>query len=296
MRSDSRARTPARGTAIVFGEVLIDVYHNEEVVAGALLHVASHLAALGWKTHFVTRIGADSDGARIRAVLARYNLDGDFVEVDPELPTGRVTVSTEDGENRFTIHRPAAWDAIECAASPPPHDVFCYGTLAARDERTRATLRRLLSSSGARLKALDMNLRPPDVDADVLRLALEGASVLKLNEEELDQAARILGLRPFPGSYFEAAPGLEWLCVTRGPKGASLHDRSGGTWTIAGAEVEVVDTVGAGDAFMAGLVDALAGDAPPRAALAAATDCAVSVLTARGGLPGAERRAARGTV
>jgi fructokinase len=275
----------ARGTAVVFGEVLIDVYPDAEVVAGAPLHVAAHLAGLGWITHFVTRIGNDRDGARVRLLLAEQGLDGAHVEVDPELPTGRVTVRPGDGENQFTIHRPAAWDAIEAAADPPDHELFCYGTLAARSATTRTTLARLLAAGPARIRALDINLRPPDVEADVLRLALQGATVLKLNEEEVSEAARILGLDADPESYFGAWPGIEWLCVTRGPKGASLHDRAGGTWTVPGPGVAVVDTVGAGDAFTAGLVDGLARARPPHEALAAANACASSVLTKRGGLP-----------
>jgi fructokinase len=276
-------------TAVVFGEVLVDVYPDEEVVAGALLHVAAHLVALGWTTHFVTRIGDDPEGARVRSVLAQHRLDGDFLEIDPELPTGRVTVHTHEGENRFTIHRPAAWDAIDGRAPLPEHAVFCYGTLAARSQVTRSALQRYLSSTRAPIKALDMNLRPPDCEPAVLGTALRPATLLKLNEEELTQAGRILGIASDPSSYFGAAPSLQWLCVTQGSRGAALYDRAGRSWSLAAAEVEVTDTVGAGDAFMAGLVDALARGQRPDEALAAANNCAVSVLRKRGGLPDVPR-------
>ena len=271
--------------AVVFGEALIDVFPEQELVAGAPLHVAVHLAARGWTTWFVTRVGADERGERIRALLAEYGVETALVEVDRELPTGHVTVELADAGHSFVIHRPAAWDVIEGPERLPPHDAFCYGTLAARSQRSRATLERLLAASPAPLRALDVNLRPPDVDAGVLRIALARATLVKLNGEEFDAVAEILRLPAAPDAYFRAAPALEWLCVTRGEAGAELYARSGERWTVPGAAVTVVDTVGAGDAFAAGLVEARARGLSAPEALELAQAAAASVLGRRGGLP-----------
>jgi fructokinase len=270
---------------VVFGEALIDVFPDHEVVAGAPLHVAVHLAARGWITWLVTRIGDDPAGERIRDVLERYRVDASLIEVDGALPTGKVTVEISGHDHGFVVHRPAAWDAIAGPARLEAHDAFCYGTLAGRDDRSRRTLERLLSMSNAPLRVLDMNLRPPDVNPEVLEIGLAAATVLKVNSEELAAAAEILGLAAEPESYFDAAPALQWLCVTRGEHGANLYCMSGEEWAIRGPSAEVVDAVGAGDAFTAGLVDALARGGGGYEALEAAQEAATSVLATRGGLP-----------
>ncbi|MDQ3533768.1 MAG: PfkB family carbohydrate kinase [Actinomycetota bacterium] len=269
----------------MFGEALIDVYPDNRVVAGAPLHVAAHLAARGWNTRFVTRVGADPAGGRVRTTLERQGVDLSLVETDTGLPTGEVTITFDGPEHSFTIHRPAAWDAIEGPEELPAHDVFCYGSLAGRDVRSRAALRRLLDLSGAPLKAFDVNLRPPDVLPEVLRMGLRRATLLKLSDEEFGEVARVLSMAAEPAAYFDASPGLRWLCITLGADGARLIRRAGEELSIGGSEVEVVDTVGAGDVFTAGLVGALAGGATDEEALRSARDAAGAVLAQQGGLP-----------
>ncbi|MDQ3889146.1 MAG: PfkB family carbohydrate kinase [Actinomycetota bacterium] len=271
--------------AVVFGEALIDVYPEARVAAGAPLHVAVHLAARGWTVSFVTRVGDDPEGARIRDLLEDEGVDSSLVETDRELATGEVTIELRREAHSFTIHGPAAWDAIEGPDRLPAHDAFYFGTLAARAETSRDTLARLLAQSDAPLRALDVNLRHPHVDASVLALALGAATLLKTNEEELREVARALDLAAEPAALFDAAPALAWVCVTSGERGADLHARSGEKWSLEGAPVEVVDTVGAGDAFVAALVDALVRGREAEDALQLARAAAASVLGRRGGLP-----------
>lgn len=291
---------------LAFGEALIDVYPDRSVVAGAPLHVAAHLAARGWTSRLMTRVGDDEAGRRIRGVLARCGVDATLVETDRELPTGTVSIQLDGGEHSFTIRRPAAWDFIEVrqgkldavagvedrGADREPAlscDVVYFGTLAARSPVSRRTLLWLLSSARGSARgpmlAFDVNLRPPDVDDQVLGAGLAAANLVKVNEDELVEVADRLGFEAVPGAYFDAAPFLQWLCVTRGPRGAELHVRDGRWWHVQAASVDVVDTVGAGDAFAAGLIDVLAAGGEPAAALQAGVATASSVLSRRGGLP-----------
>ncbi|MDQ3866395.1 MAG: PfkB family carbohydrate kinase [Actinomycetota bacterium] len=280
-----RAACAGAPRAVVFGEALVDVFPDQEVVAGAPLHVAVHLAARGWLAWLVTRIGNDAAGARIRDLLERFGVETSLIEVDPALPTGRATVEIAGDDHGFVIHRPAAWDAIAGPARLPPHDALAYGTLAARDERSRSTLERLLATSSAPLRVFDVNVRPPDVSREVLELGLGVATVLKVNGGELEVVAALLDFAPVPESYFAVAPSLEWLCITRGEEGAELYARLGETWAIERISLDVVDTVGAGDAFTAGLLDALVHGYGGEQVLWAAQAAAASVLTCRGGLP-----------
>jgi len=274
-------------TAVCFGEALIDCFPDRRVVAGAPLHVAVHLARLGWRASLATRVGDDEDGRRIHGTLERFGVDTALVETDPLLATGTVRIELGGGDGpRFGIGRPAAWDAIVGPAQLPEADAFVYGTLAARDPRSAATLRRLLAEPFRGLRVLDVNLRPPDYSEESVRMTLEAADVLKLNGEELEAVAGLLGFEPRPADYFSFAPRLRWLCVTLGEQGARLHARDGGAWTVAAPETAtVVDTVGAGDAFTAGLVDGLARGAEPEDVFEAARTLAGEAVGHRGGLP-----------
>ncbi|MBA2313370.1 MAG: hypothetical protein H0V97_11320 [Actinobacteria bacterium] len=263
---------------------MIDVYPDARAVAGAPLHVAAHLSKLGWCARMITRLGRDPEGDLIRATLERHGVDVSLVETDEELATGTVTIHMSGTSHRFEIHKPAAWDAIQGPAGLPPHEVFLYGTLAARCETSRATMLRLLDGDCS-MRVFDANLRPPDIDVALVRHALSMATVCKVNDEELIDVAGMLGIAVTPQALFEVALALEWLCVTKGASGAELFDRSGASFSARAPEVEIIDSVGAGDAFVAGLIDGLAQRLPPQEALEHALSTATSVLTTRGGLP-----------
>ena len=118
-------------------------------------------------------------------------------------------------------------------------------------------------------------------------MTLQAASAVKLNEDELRDVASQLGIRPEPATLFARARDLEWACVTCGERGAVLSDRSGSSWHAGAEPVEVDNTVGAGDAFTAGLTEALVEGLPPDRVLQVAQRRAASILTKKGGLPGA---------
>ncbi len=252
------------------------------MVAGAPLHVAAHLASFGWEVQAVCRVGDDADGRAICRRLEEHGVGTSLVEVDPVLPTGTVSVNLDPaGRPSFTIRRPAAWDAVAGPAVAPGHDVLHFGTLALRDPRSRAALTRLLAASTCRV--VDANLRPPDYDAERLRFAVTRADIFKLSDEELPEVARLLGVPADPRALFDLGP--EWVCVTRGPAGAELHHRDGRSWDEPGRAAAVVDTVGAGDAFLAGLIDGLVPDDDGAGALQRAQQAAAAIVAQRGGFP-----------
>jgi fructokinase len=263
--------------AIAVGEALIDEYPGERVVAGAPLHVLAHLTALGWDTALVTRVGDDPDGARIVAAMASAGVGTGFVEVDPDLPTGRTTITPLPGHGHtFTVHRPAAWDAVAGPDPVPTCDVLVFGSLALRDQRSRSAVGRLVA--GAATVAVDLNLRPPDVDAAALRWALEHADLVKATAEEERLCRDLLGVSALTDL------GARWSAITSGADGAALVGRAG-AWRVPAPAVAIVDAVGAGDAFLAGLIDGLVPDGDPEDALGRGVALAADTLGRRGGMP-----------
>ena len=232
-----------------------------------------------------TRVGDDEDGRMIWSAIERYGVSSELVEVDPSLPTGTVTIAFSETGHSFEIHKPVAWDNLQLKGALPRADVVCYGSLIGRSAVARSALFRLLDEGRYPMRTFDVNLRPPDVHLETIRLALRAATVVKISEEELGGLADVLGLSGEEEELFALAPSLEWLAVTRGARGARLRHSSGASWTRPAEAVEVIDTVGAGDAFTAGLVDALAEKRSGDEAIGAAMKAAESILGQRGGLP-----------
>jgi len=270
-------------TALSFGESVVDVYPDSRVVAGSPVHVAAHLATMGWSVTLATRIGQDPDAGRIRAVLRRYGISEIAVESDPLLPTGSVTITFEGDSHSFHIHKPAAWDSLELLEIPNA-DVAVFGSLIGRSPVARSALERLLEEDFA-VRVFDVNLRLPDVHAEVIRRGLKAASIVKVSDDELVEVAQIISEPAEARSLFDYGQDLEWLAVTKGARGAGLWHRSGPSWSHPAGRPMVTDTVGAGDAFTAGLVNGLWRGISGDEALAKAAAAAESILGQRGGLP-----------
>ncbi|HHM05253.1 MAG TPA: carbohydrate kinase [Gammaproteobacteria bacterium] len=241
---------------LIFGEVLFDTFPDGSVVlGGAPFNVAWHLAGFGLNPRFISRVGDDELGRRVLAAMGAWQMDTTGVQIDPAHPTGRVSVSVEDGEPSFDILPQQAYDFIEPPGQLPPGPALLYhGSLIARAARSRETLASLRDNATAGV-FVDINLRPPWWDRATVEWALGGARWVKLNHHEL---ATVLGHDSVPAPELAAAADslrrcyeLALVVVTRGEQGA-LFCSAGTVLTVAPPVVaEVVDTVGAGDAFAA---------------------------------------------
>jgi fructokinase len=275
---------------LCIGEVLWDALPSGLFLGGAPFNVACHLRAAGVPVTMVSRVGADHLGEEVLRRAARYGVGTDLVQVDPALPTGFVRVTVDDAGNaEYEIVEPAAWDAIapsdallERAAAAR---AVVFGSLAQRNAVTRGTIERLWDTGA--LMVFDVNLRPPYDDPEIVRRSLRRADVVKINDHEMQRLAGWFGLR---GSLRETAAALaeafacRVVCVTRGSAGAALWRE--GKWTEhPGFEVEVRDTVGAGDAFLAVLLAGLLAGAEDRALLQHANLIGAYVATQLGAVP-----------
>jgi len=251
------------------GELLWDLLPEGKKLGGAPANFAYHARALGDDGLPVSRVGTDALGGEIQARLAELGLPGEQVQVDPLRPTGTVHVALDPrGLPTYTITPEVAWDYLAwdeaLAALAAKADAVCYGSLAQRGPTSRATIRAFLARTrpGA-LRVFDVNLRQSWYTPEVLRESLQRASIVKLNDAELPVVLEALGLpRGTPRSGREGmadgcralrqAFGLRLVCLTLGPEGSLLVTEQG-VVASPGVKVEVADTVGAGDAFTAGI-------------------------------------------
>lgn len=283
-----------RDVILCLGELLVDVATDgQEFAGGAPANVAAHAASLGMPSVLVSRVGDDVRGHRLRCRLAEVGVDAECVQFDAAVPTGAVLVHLADGAPSYEIASPAAWDFIADAPEPDAAaraaGVVVFGTLAQRHPVSRASIRRLVSvaaDEGATLLA-DLNLREPFYDVDTVLWCVRHCDVLKLNDGELQAVSGLLGARGerldlFSGLLREF--GLRRGVLTCGAEGAWLCE-DGALWHVPAAPVEVVDTVGAGDAFSAVLAVFLGAgfslhDAGPWCA-----EIAAAVVSQRGATP-----------
>ena len=291
------------------GEILWDSLPPGLFLGGAPFNVAGHLHALGVPVTMVSRVGADRLGREARQRIAAAGIATQLVQVDAKLPTGFVEVTLDPaGIPSYDIVEPAAWDCIELTdetlTEARAASAIVFGSLAQRSPASRATIERLCELDA--VKVFDVNLRPPCCDAAVVRRSLERADVVKLNDQELAELSAWFGLPVNLRDGIEAladAFGCRTICVTRGSAGAVLlHE---GRWCEhPGYRVEVRDTVGAGDAFLAALLKGILAGASDDALLQEANLLAACVATQSGAIPaydaeliariGRSRRAAPG--
>ena len=246
---------------ISIGEVVWDIFSDRQVLGGAPINVAYHLQNLQMDVNIITRIGDDDLGSTTLAQLENLGLSDKGVQKDPALPTGRVNVTVDaDNEPHFDIVAPAAWDAISLEEAE--HMVhgkrfhLVFGTLAQRDERSRHAIRSLWNR--ATLCFYDVNLRPPFTTEDLVFDSLAAADLVKMNGDELMTICRWAGIGTQDKTQSARALldryGVSILAVTEGKDGA---------WLVAGDDffentakpVTIADTVGAGDAFFAALIE-----------------------------------------
>jgi fructokinase len=245
------------------GEVLWDILPERTCLGGAPANFAYVTTLMGDQGIVASRVGEDSQGLEALRRLEQLGLNIDHVQTDRDHPTGMVKVEL-DGKGRaeYKIAQPAAWDFLEFTPEwqslAETADAICFGSLAQRSEKSRATIRRFVAaSSPSTIKVFDVNLRQSYYSQEVLAASMRLADIVKLNDEELPRIMSLAGL-PHKDELSSAQRlvstyDLRLVCLTRGGRG-SLLVRSGGSHEHAGFRVRVADTVGSGDAFTAGLV------------------------------------------
>lgn len=250
---------------------LQDVAAFRRAAGGAPANLAVGVARLGRRSGLLGRVGADAFGHFLQETLTKNGVDVTQLALDPEHRTGLAFVSLgPGGERSFEFFRHPAADMFLAPADVNPAVVggarilhLGSNSLAVDPCRSAALAAIGAARSAGGIVSFDVNLRlalwpHPELARERILAVLPEVDVLKVSEEE----AEFLRPRSSPGSF--AAWGLEQgarlVAVTLGAAGCYLASPTA-TRAVPGFAVNAVDTTGAGDGFLAGLLhQLLAGD------------------------------------
>ena len=246
------------------GELLWDIFKNKKKLGGAPANFAYHVSALGHNGIIISRIGNDELGREVIDFLEKLNLDTGLIQVDNQMPTGIVVVEMdENNQPYYIIKEEVAWDFLEWSEKIndllASVDAVCFGTLAQRNGAARKTILKFLKMVNNRaVKILDINLRQSFYSGQIIEESLKSADILKLNTGELEVLSSLFQINP---KYSEKdlcrflidRYSLNLICLTKGEEGSLiLNDNS--YCESPAFPYEVVDRVGAGDAFTAAMI------------------------------------------
>lgn len=252
-------------TVVGIGELLWDVFPDGKKLGGAPANFAYHCKAFGLGSYPVSCLGDDDLGREVLPVLEEHNVDMSFIAIDPEHPTGTVSVQIDkNGIPEYIIHEGVAWDHIplteEMITLAKKTDAVCFGSLAQRSKTSRQTIQNFLSATGTDcIKIYDINLRQHYYSQGLIEDMLELSTVLKLNDDELTVIAELLGFSGQEKDIIEKIASrysLDVIALTKGHAGSCLYQK-GRYSEHDGYDTKVVDTVGAGDSFTAALAEGL---------------------------------------
>jgi fructokinase len=283
-------------SVVCAGELLIDCWPSgSEQPGGAPANVACHARALGVPSVLIARLGADKHADTLGRWLLQCGVNADLCQSDRDYPSGTVQVGVSSaGSPVYDILTPAAWDFLEVTeralAAAKQASVFVFGTLSQRHPVARHSIRTLVEAACAAGVCVlaDLNLREPYYDGEIVFWTLRHCAVLKLNREELGVVSRMLGASGTDKDLFTGLLrefGIDRGVLTAGGDGEWTFEEGTLTHEPAVPGIEVVDTVGAGDAFCAALAVGLASGNNLRTSAPRAARAAAFVVSQQGATP-----------
>lgn len=243
------------------GEALWDCLPEGRKLGGAPANFAYHVGQFGWHTVVVSAIGNDPLGDEILERIEAVNLDHQIVRVP--FPTGTVQVTLSgEGIPSYEICENVAWDNIpwtaDLEALAHRTKAVCFGSLAQRSAESRNTILRFLGTMDQDTERIyDINLRQSFYSLEVIEESLRRATILKLNDEEIEVVKALLQLtgeseevcRQIIARY-ETVKMVIFTCGAIGSYVFTADETS----YVDTPKVKVADTVGAGDSFTATFV------------------------------------------
>lgn len=272
------------------GEILWDLFPNYKKPGGSPANLAYHLHLFGNHSHLLSKIGIDEHGEELLRFLLEKGVSNKYIQKDPHLPTGTVSVLVdEENEPSYTIHQPAAWDQIELTTEliqlTKSLDAFCFASLSQRNEGSKRTVEALIKKLPANcLKVYDLNIRPPFVDKETILKNIQESDIIKLNRDEYTIVGNWLNVEDTAKKILEMDYNKTVL-LTLGSEGSELINKKGRFYQKAYPIQGNGDFVGVGDAFLACVTHLMLKRIEPNQLLETSNRYAAFVASQQGSMP-----------
>ena len=283
--------------AIVFGELIWDVYPEEQVIGGAPFNFSAHLAHLGDEVWLISAVGRDVLGEKALQEARHHGIRTEFIQQN-SFPTGACLVTlNEQGIPCYQVLTDTAYDnitadkAVLTQIADRKADLFYFNTLAQRSAVSRQAVADILATVSFPEIFCDINLRENCFDRASLACCLTHATTVKISEEE-GHFLYDLGLLtpsdlPFPQAVAAAYPNLKLVVYTLGSNGSQVYECVTGRLYESGKPVSipVVSTVGAGDCYGATFASTYFAERDIEKAIRVATERSSIVVAHREAVP-----------
>ncbi|XP_050228516.1 probable fructokinase-6, chloroplastic [Mercurialis annua] len=320
---DDQSETQDSSLVVCFGEMLIDFVPTinglslvdapafKKAPGGAPANVAVGIARLGGSSAFIGKVGEDEFGYMLADILKENNVNNEGMRFDPGARTALAFVTLrKDGEREFMFYRNPSADMLLEEAELDLNlirkaKIFHYGSISLITDPCKSA--HIAAAKAAKeagsLLSYDPNLRLPlwssaESARDGILSIWELADIIKISEEEISFLTK--GEDPYDDAVVQKLfhPNLKLLLVTEGSDGCRYYTKEF-KGRVKGIKVDAIDTTGAGDAFVAGILSQLAEDFSLlqnedglRDALKFANACGALTVTERGAIPALPTREA----
>lgn len=320
---DGSPETKDSSLVVCFGEMLIDFVPTisglslsdapafKKAPGGAPANVAVGIARLGGSSAFIGKVGEDEFGYMLAEILKENNVNNEGMRFDPGARTALAFVTLRsDGEREFMFYRNPSADMLLKEAELDldlirKAKIFHYGSISLITEPCKSAhiaAAKVAKDAGVFL-SYDPNLRLPlwpsaESAREGILSIWDTADIIKISEEEISFLTK--GEDPYDDAVVQKLfhPNLKLLLVTEGPEGCRYYTKEF-SGRVKGLKVDAVDTTGAGDAFVAGILSQLAMDLSLlqnedrlREALKFANACGALTVKERGAIPALPTREA----
>ncbi len=248
---------------IGIGEILWDIYGSEKYLGGATANFTSHAHQLRQEGIIVSRVGKDKLGDEIICSLKKKGIHTGFIQQDNLYPTGTVYIRLLPGSvPKFLCSQNVAFDYLEfdknLESLSEKADAVLFGSLAQRNEVSRKTIVKFLTSLKKAVKIYDINFRGFRKSNLIdIEKSLHLADILKSNKDELIKLKKIFNKKDKDDIAFLFHLLNEYkirlICITLGKWGCLFLNKNEKFYS-PGVKINAVDTVGAGDAFAAAFI------------------------------------------
>lgn len=284
-----------KNTIVGIGEALWDVLPEGKKIGGAPANFAYHMSQFGFDGRAVSAVGDDELGDELLKNFDEKQLH--YLMERVPYPTGTVQVELDSaGVPCYEIKENVAWDNIPFTSQLDElarnTRLVCFGSLAQRNVVSHQTINRFLDTmpdGEGQYKIFDINLRQHFYDKEVITASLRKCNILKLNEEELGIVSQMFD---YPQDTLAArcmmlvkAFNLKMVILTCGEHGSFVFWGDNLFSFMPTPEVQVADTVGAGDSFTAAFCVSLLKGKSIEEAHEFAAELSAFVCTQNGAMP-----------